>query len=104
MPTETDTPTFPRQKEPPWDAWPFWSMSKLMWRNGREAGAHAAGLVAASPEKCGRVEVPKDYADGAALSMIAASMSVESYMETTETTVTFTVRCSWLVWETPEPG
>lgn len=89
-----------RQQEPKYGEWPYWVEGSPRWRNGREAGAHASGLVAASPEKCGHVEVPNDFADGAALSMISAGMSVEGY-SSGETTQTFCVRCAWLVWEPP---
>lgn len=88
---------YPTMTEPREGEWPYWVAGEVTWRNGREAGAHAAGLVSASPEKCGLVEVPTAYADGAALAMIAASLAVESY-SSSETTVTFRVRASWMIW------
>ncbi len=92
----------PTMTEPPYGELPYWVAGEATWRNGREAGAHAAGLVAASPEKCGLVEVPTGYADGAALAMIAASLTVEAY-SSSETTVTFKARASWIVWTPAKP-
>lgn len=83
--------------EPPDGEWPYWAAGNYSWRNGREAGAHAAGLISASPEKCGLVEVPLDYADGAVIAMVSASLSVEAYSES-ESTRTFKVRATWLNW------
>lgn len=94
----SDAAGAPMMQEPAPSMWPYWAPSSFSWRNGREAGAHAAGLVCASPEKCGLVEFPKDWADGGVLALVAASLSVEGYSEG-ESTRTFKVRASWLVWE-----
>lgn len=100
MPTPHVEDADPTMQEPPLGGWPFWVGNASMWRNGREAGAYCAGLVAASPEKCGIVEVPAEWADGAVLAMVAASLSVEAYTSS-ESAVSFRARASWLVWTPP---
>lgn len=84
------------RREPQMGDWPYWPTNSN-WRNGREAGAYAAGLIAASPEKCGLVEVRKEHSDGAVISMVNAGLTVEAYSET-ESMRTFKARVAWLVW------
>lgn len=80
-----------------WDEWPYYHLGGFDWRNGREAGAYAAGVVLGIPEKCARVEVSKDYADGAVLSMVSGGLCVQSYAHNGDSIV-YAVHSAYEAW------
>lgn len=79
-----------------WGSWPYYHLVGH-WRNGREAGAYAAGVVLGSPEKCARVEVAKDQADGAVISMVSGGLSVQAHADNGEALI-FAVWSAYEAW------
>lgn len=69
--------------EPPaWDAGSgLYFQAAGDWRNGREAGAWAAGIAAASLGQRVHVEFDRDQVDGAVTSLVHAACTVRPYSQ-----------------------
>lgn len=95
---QADAPDQHRYPVLPYGQTPCFFAGPPTWRNGREAGAHLAGIVLVIPEKHAHVTVPSDYADGAVLAMVAGGLQVEAFSEG-DGKRTFAVRSAYVSWD-----
>lgn len=65
-------------KLPEFGAWPTFDAYNWM-RNGREAGAYFAGVIACIPEKCAHVRVQDDWVAGATHAMIEGGLMIRAH-------------------------